>query len=376
MVVPGSAVGVPVRARENVTVFLLCAGVGTHGMNGSWRYAVGLLSGFRSGTFIDSVRLIPEQVDRSSRRGRLRELRIVGSRALFGLPGYAPLNVQPGRAVLHSVESVSVPGPRRVPIVVTAHDVCALLRPDLVSFRLGALKRLTWRRKHAWDAVIVPSASTRDDVLALGIREERVVVIRHGLAPVFQDEPQTKSLAWVESCVRMRPYVLVASPPSLKKGSDVLLKTWSRVARGTDMLLVWVGWDDEHARRLLPGASEFSRESLMGLREVTDAQLVALYHRAQAVVVPSRYEGYSFCVTEALSAGTPVVASDIPAHREFSSRAIHLFCQKDRDELADLLLSAFRGDLAREKVAFPTWEECARSHAEVYKRVAFNANPG
>lgn len=49
---------------------------------------------------------------------------------------------------------------------------------------------------------------------------------------------------------------------------------------------------------------------------VSDAEMDALLSGASVVVVPSFDEGLSLPVIEALRAGAPVVASDIPAHRE------------------------------------------------------------
>ena len=48
-----------------------------------------------------------------------------------------------------------------------------------------------------------------------------------------------------------------------------------------------------------------------------DAQVVDAYRRASVVVCPSRFEGFGLTGIEALACGTPVVASDIPPHREF-----------------------------------------------------------
>jgi len=345
-------------AGNQLTVHLLLVGVGMRGMNGSSRYVEGLLSGLGA---VAGIRSVSERVERVSWRGRQVERLLVGSRALLGIPS---VRAGSGAAVLHSVESVSVPVRRTVPIVVTAHDVCALIRPDWVSPKLHALKRLTWRRRHTWDAVVVPSVATRDDVMSLGIPEERIAVIRHGMAPVFASAPSAASLAWVEAHLGTRPFVLTAGVPSRKKGSDILLKAWARIERDMpEARLVWAGWWPRPSDRL-PGR-------VVPLGQVADSHLAALYRRACAVVAPSRYEGYSLCVAEALAAGTPVIASDIPAHREFGSKAVHLFRSEDHDELAQRLLAGLEGSLARERVPFPRWEECARAHVEVYTRVAF-----
>lgn len=341
---------------DRLTVQLLLVGVGMRGMNGSKRYAEGLLSGL---SVVPTVRCITEKIERSSWRGRQAERLFVASRALLGMPS---VHTESGASVLHAIESVSVPARRSIPIVVTVHDMCALTRPRWVSRKLHALKRLTWQRRHTWDAVIVPSIAARDEVMSLGIPEEKIAVIRHGMAPVFSAPPSAASIAWVKAHLGTRPFVLTVGAPSRKKGSDVLLKAWGRIEQDVrGMNLAWVGWQP-------PG--DQMPDGVVGLGQVPDSHLVALYQLASAVIAPSRHEGYNLCVAESLASGTPVIASDIPAHREFGSRAVHLFRPEDHDELAQLLLLAFEGGLARERMTFPTWEECARAHVEVYARVA------
>lgn len=60
-----------------------------------------------------------------------------------------------------------------------------------------------------------------------------------------------------------------------------------------------------------------------------------LYADAACVVVPSRAEGFSLPVIEAMAAGIPVLASDIPAHRELMDA--RLFDPNDDQTLTALL---------------------------------------
>lgn len=60
------------------------------------------------------------------------------------------------------------------------------------------------------------------------------------------------------------------------------------------------------------------------LNRVSDAELHEILSQASCVVVPSFDEGLSLPVIEALQAGVPVVASDIPSHRELVGRGLFL----------------------------------------------------
>jgi glycosyltransferase involved in cell wall biosynthesis len=75
---------------------------------------------------------------------------------------------------------------------------------------------------------------------------------------------------------------------------------------------------------------------------LTGEELVAAYRRASVVVCPSRFEGLGLTGIEGAMCGTPVVASDIPAHREFLGAAAHFFTLDNDGSLADAISRAQR----------------------------------
>jgi glycosyltransferase involved in cell wall biosynthesis len=62
-------------------------------------------------------------------------------------------------------------------------------------------------------------------------------------------------------------------------------------------------------------------------------EIVAAYRDATVVVCPSRFEGLGLTGIEGAICGTPVAASDIPAHREFLGPAAHFFLLDDDEAL-------------------------------------------
>jgi glycosyltransferase involved in cell wall biosynthesis len=61
-------------------------------------------------------------------------------------------------------------------------------------------------------------------------------------------------------------------------------------------------------------------------------ELAALYAGAELVALPSFYEGFGLPAIEALSAGAPLVASDLPVLREVAGDAA-LYAPPDRPDL-------------------------------------------
>ena len=75
----------------------------------------------------------------------------------------------------------------------------------------------------------------------------------------------------------------------------------------------------------------------------TDAELALLISNALAVVYCSAAEGYGLPIPEALALGIPVIATDIPPHREFASLGSCTFVSLFNDlDLAAALESTFR----------------------------------
>jgi glycosyltransferase involved in cell wall biosynthesis len=100
---------------------------------------------------------------------------------------------------------------------------------------------------------------------------------------------------------RARPYFLFVGAREPRKGLDVLAAAWAKARVDADLLVAGEG------RAPVPGAT------LLG--HVTDAELHALYAGAQAVVLPSRLEGFGLTPREAAAHGTPSIVSDLPTLR-------------------------------------------------------------
>ena len=105
-----------------------------------------------------------------------------------------------------------------------------------------------------------------------------------------------------------------------------------------------------------------------------EADLARVVAGAAALVVPSWYEGFGLPALEALACGTPVVAADLPAHREVLGDQAELFPPGDPPALAAVLARVLRdpggeaGRAARRtRAAGFTWENCAHATLSAYQ---------
>lgn len=107
-----------------------------------------------------------------------------------------------------------------------------------------------------------------------------------------------------------RPFVLFLSRLHYKKGLDILARAWAEVARSRpDAALVVAGpaEDDsiEQFRAMI--RSEGITESIIEPGPIYGPDKIEVLRACACFVLPSRQEGFSVAITEALACGTPVV---------------------------------------------------------------------
>jgi glycosyltransferase involved in cell wall biosynthesis len=131
----------------------------------------------------------------------------------------------------------------------------------------------------------------------------------------------------------------------------------------------------------LPGLGLRLDDDLVLLGTVADTELPAWYAAADVLAFPSTKEGWGLAVLEAMSAGLPVVASDLAVFREYlwpgrdallvpvddaSALAAALASVLDDRPLAGRLRSAGRKVAARY-----SWARSAAEHQAIYTRAGW-----
>ena len=111
------------------------------------------------------------------------------------------------------------------------------------------------------------------------------------------------------------PYFVVLGTIEPRKNHLLLLNIWRRLAeqqRSPPKLVIigTRGWENEQVLDVLD-RSVLVRPHVVEGSGMGDRGLMRLLANARALLMPSFAEGYGLPVVEALSLGTPVVASDI-----------------------------------------------------------------
>ena len=241
------------------------------------------------------------------------------------LPRPAAMPAAPGQGeghsptLLHATYYLSVPPPQLpCPLISTLHDMIPELLPEHAPLGRGAhrVHKQAWLRASA--AIVSVSASSAEALTALAPDlAGRIRVIHHG-SRFFAVRPRP--------CRRLppRPFLLAIGRRGGYKNTDLLFRLLPHLPHG----LVLVGGgplsrEESHSLRRCGLAGR------VHLLDPDDGQLAWLYRHCTAVLVPSLAEGFSLPLIEALACDAPVLASDLPVHREIGGTFATLLEPRD-----------------------------------------------
>ena len=241
-------------------------------------------------------------------------------------------------AVFHNATPVQL-SPETTKLV-RYYDLIPGIRPDLVSDRKSVRNHFRDIRLCRNDSEFVCiSESARADLLAVFPElEPRTHCIPVVLSDGYYHDPQPNRFAQIldarksevaarhpkrfirgiAASVQTPPYLIMTSTLEPRKNFVALIRAFEKLIakHDTDLRLVIVanpGWKyHESTRAMIP---LIKNGRLFHLESATTEELRILYSQAQALVFPSLYEGFGYTPLEAMLCRTPVVVSDIAAHR-------------------------------------------------------------
>ncbi len=317
------------------------------------------------------------------------EVHRVGGRHTYNVvsPGYYRRHLAAERfdVVVEDLNKVPVFAPFwvRRPLVLLVHHLFGT-----TAFREASppFAAATWllERPIPWFYRDLPaeavSESTADDLVARGLRRERIRVIHNGVDVEFFAP---------DAAVERTPEPTFLYLGRLKryKRIDLAVEAVARLAQeGTPARLVIAGKGDEEPRlrALVDRLGIAARVVFEGF--VSEERKRELLRRSWATVLPSPKEGWGITNVEAAACATPAVASDAPGLREsvVHGRTGLLVPHGDVAALADALrsLAVSRGRVetlgraARDFAAGFTWERAAdRTEAHLAEAAAGRLAP-
>jgi glycosyltransferase involved in cell wall biosynthesis len=278
----------------------------------------------------------------------------------------------------------NVPVLSHLPQVTTIHDCAYAKFPDEFSNRLDRclytlMFHLALMKSRK---IIAVSEATRDDLVQIyGVSADRIKVIHEGVDRSVFRAPSPEQLGRATCTYGLEgAFLLSVGVPRPRKNIDRILQAFAAVRShvGGSLKLVMAGPKDTRFLDIRKTAKALGIDQwVIQVGQVTDQELLSLYHAAICLIFPSLYEGFGLPILEAMASGTPVITSRRSAHMEIAGDAALLVNPVDVEELTNaitrvVLEKALREELSQKGLARArefSWESCAEQTVEVYDEV-------
>ncbi len=265
------------------------------------------------------------------------------------------------------------------PTIVTVHDVIPWKLPEYRERIRSKLYHLYSRLalKKADQIITVSDFSKREIVKILKLNEKKVTVIPEA-------SPITDSPADFPELSLRRKFFLYVGGYDPRKNVPLLIQAYQKfISHLYPIDLILAGGKgkgleafvtDEHRHRVDGKYLIKPKGRVIFTDTVPQNELNCLYRQALALVHISNYEGFNLALVEAMSAGIPIICSDIPVHHEVT-RDIALFVDpKSLNDVGNAMHrlvhdTALQKSLAKrglEESKNFTWEKAAEETLYVY----------
>ena len=294
---------------------------------------------------------------------------------------FPPYNFFAGKAdVYHFPNFIIPPLGKHKKAVVTIHDMSFIPYPHYAERRnvryLNAHIRETAERA---DAIITVSEFSAGEICTyLGVSEDRVFPIHHGISDTF-GRPDDETTARILKELKLeRPYILTVGTVEPRKNLPLLVDIFEKLADFDGDLVIagGLGWRYEPILERIEKSPRSDNIRLLGF--TSDDQLPSLYAGAELFMLTSYYEGFGFPPVEAMACSTPVVSSTGGSLAEVLGDGAVLVDSLAAEDWLDpvrrvLNDTAFRQQLIERgllKAAGYRWSVAAEKTVEVYRQVA------
>ena len=224
----------------------------------------------------------------------------------------------------------------QIPQLITCHDLTPLSFPNS---RKAWLRYRFWQPRHLECAtrVVAISQHVADQLIAIGVAHDRVVVIPNGIEVLRPPVPSPAS-----------EDLLVIARHDPKKNLKGLMQA---LAYAQQKLPAWGGVmrivgrrvsssvELQALRRALPRP-----DGLELIEELSPVQLLATLRSSLALVSASLEEGFDYPVLEAKAEGIPTLLSQISVHKEFHAGSSLFFPVDNGEEVFAAELSQLLTD--------------------------------
>jgi len=236
--------------------------------------------------------------------------------------------------------------------ILTVHDLSFLRFPEFFS-----LKHRFWlnfmeikKQIKRAEKIVTPSNCTKNDLITLlGVPEEKIERIYHGINPIFTQHYEKEDLKqFKEKHGLPERYILYLGTIEPRKNITTLIKAFELLSdEFPDVSLVLagnLGWLFEQCLRTI-NTSKYKDKII--LTRISSEDRPKLYQAAEVFVYPSFFEGFGFQPLEAQYSHIPVIASNRSSLPEILGGSALLIDPYNRLDIADAIRIVLKEEKTR-----------------------------
>lgn len=248
------------------------------------------------------------------------------------------------------------------PLVVTRHNSEAFF-PGAPQFLSRSLS--LWVEKRARSIIFI-SESAKKFALSLGeVVNERIHHVIHYGAVAMMVQSR-------EFLPRKPLKILTVGRLVQQKDHETQIKALNKLPRGSYELSIY--GEGKLRRSLQASINKFGLEKWVSLKGNT-SEMWKIYKEHDVFVLSSLYEGFGLVLLEAMEAGIPIIASDIPTSREILGEKFqYYFTPGNSEQLAARILelnsaNSYDFDVLANRLKVFQIEKTAAKHNLVYSSI-------
>ncbi|MBP8961190.1 glycosyltransferase family 4 protein [Patescibacteria group bacterium] len=244
------------------------------------------------------------------------------------------------------------------------------------------------------DQIVAPSDATRESILKMAqkngwiLKNKDIKVVPEGVADIFMKHKTYTEKSYqgklAQYNIPNEPYLIFISTIQPRKNLKAIVEAISIVKNqyGKKINLVVCGKKGWNYQDDLNSPQKFGvKDQVFFVGRVPDEDLVILLKNAKAFISASLDEGFGLPVLEAMTVGTPLIISKIPAHKalagEFAiyidqnstqdiAQKINLFLEEDKE------VTKKKVEGAKRLAGNYSWEESARQISGLFHKISLD----
>lgn len=187
----------------------------------------------------------------------------------------------------------------------------------------------------------------------LDINDESITITGCAIRDNFIHNDNNQSSTSINLTFEQHKYLICISGSDPRKNPEILLESIAEINKSDPEIgLVIIGNINDYLKNHLNEKFKIlggDKNKLVFISGISDEDLKYLFKNALASINPSKNEGFSIPVIEAIAASCPSLASKIPAHQELLDES-ELFPIDSPKILTDMILNLIKNPYARKKI--------------------------